>query len=179
MDSSRLFETLVREHYDSVQAFLFASVRESSTVEDLLQETFLVAWRNLDRYDCKRPFGPWVRGIASKLLLNFRRKLGRSRLYVCDHAILDTLGKSFGHFDTLRGASFDEQIEALQGCLECLSPAQRQAIDQHYEHGQPCKAIASGLGIQLEAAKKLLQRARAALERCLRSKMPAEQEEVA
>jgi tmRNA-binding protein len=67
-----LFEILMREHIDSVRAFLLSSLRDAVAAEDVLQETFLVAWRILDRYDRKLPFGPWVRGIAAKLLLNHR-----------------------------------------------------------------------------------------------------------
>ncbi|HIE72611.1 MAG TPA: RNA polymerase factor sigma-70, partial [Planctomycetes bacterium] len=48
----------MREHIDSVRAFLLASLRDSMTVEDLVQETFLTAWKVLDRYDRQLPFGP-------------------------------------------------------------------------------------------------------------------------
>jgi hypothetical protein len=40
-----LFEILTREHIDSVRAFLLASLRDGTAFDDLLQETFLVAWR--------------------------------------------------------------------------------------------------------------------------------------
>ncbi len=51
MEPRDLFEILVRDHIDSVRAFLLASLRDSVAAEDVLQETFLVAWRILDRYD--------------------------------------------------------------------------------------------------------------------------------
>ena len=48
--------------------------------------------------------------------------------------------------------------------------AQRDALQLHYDHGMHCKEIALRLDISLEAAKKLLQRGRASLLRCLEAK---------
>lgn len=175
MESRDLFEILTREHIDSVRAFLLGSLRDTIAAEDVLQETFLVAWRILDRYDRKLPFGPWVRGIAGKLLLNHRRKLGRSRVHFCDDQMLARLDDGFRDFARLQGDTFDEQLDALRACLGQLQGAQREAIRLHYEHGLHCKEIAQRLGIGFEAVKKHLQRGRALLHRCLRSKLPAEE----
>jgi RNA polymerase sigma-70 factor (ECF subfamily) len=176
VDPRDFFEILVREHSDSVRAFLLTSVRDTVVVEDLLQESFLVAWRNLARYDRQLPFGPWVRGIAAKLLQNHRRKVGRSKIHFCDAETLSLLEQSFASFRRIEGDTFDEQLDALRGCLELLSGPQREAIRLHYEHALNCKEIGRRLDINFEAVKKHLQRGRAALERCLRTKMPAEAE---
>jgi RNA polymerase sigma-70 factor (ECF subfamily) len=161
-----LFEILTREHIDSVRAFLLSSLRDNIAAEDVLQETFLVAWRILDRYDRKLPFGPWVRGIAGKLLLNHRRKLGRSRVHYCDD-------NGFRDFGRQQGDTFDEKLDALRGCLEHLTGPQRESIRLHYEHGLHCKEIAQRLGVGFESVKKHLQRGRALLHRCLVAKLPA------
>ena len=50
MDSRQLFEILVRDNQGSVRAFLLSAVRDPALADDLLQEAFLVAWKNLDRY---------------------------------------------------------------------------------------------------------------------------------
>lgn len=168
-----LFEILTREHIDSVRAFLLSSLRDNVAAEDVLQETFLVAWRILDRYDRKLPFGPWVRGIAAKLLLNHRRKLGRSRVYFCDEQVLGLIDDGFKAFTRLHGDTFDEKVDALRDCLDRLNGVQRESIRLHYEHGLHCKEIAERLGIGFEAVKKHLQRGRSVLQRCLQSKLPA------
>jgi RNA polymerase sigma-70 factor len=168
-----LFEILTREHIDSVRAFLLSSLRDHVAAEDLLQETFLVAWRILDRYDRKLPFGPWVRGIAGKLLLNHRRKLGRSRVHFCDEQVLVQIDEGYRDFARLRGDTFDQQLDVLRDCLSRLNGIQRESIQLHYEHGLHCKEIADRLGIGFEAVKKHLQRGRTMLHRCLLSKIPA------
>jgi RNA polymerase sigma-70 factor len=167
-----LFEILTREHIDSVRAFLLSSLRDNVAAEDVLQETFLVAWRILDRYDRKLPFGPWVRGIAAKLLQNHRRKLGRSRVHFCDDQVLALIDDGFKAFTRLHGDTFDEKVDALRDCLGRLNGPQRESIRLHYEHGLHCKEIAERMGIGFEAVKKHLQRGRAMLHRCLQSKLP-------
>lgn len=174
MDSRDLFEILAREHIDSVRAFLLASLRDAVAVEDLVQETFLVAWRILDRYDRKLPFGPWVRGIAAKLLMNHRRRLGRSRVHFCDEQVLALIDDGFARFDQQPGDTFDEQLDALRDCLGKLKGVQRESLALHYEHGLHCKAIAERLGVGFEAVKKHLQRGRSLLHRCLSSKLAVE-----
>lgn len=175
MDSRNLFEILVREHIDSVRAFLLSSLRDGVAVEDLVQETFLTAWRILDRYDRQLPFGPWVRGIAGKLLLNHRRRLGRSRVHFCDEQVLSLLDRDFRDFENAPGDTFDEQLDVLRDCLQQLSGAQRESIRLHYEHGLHCKEIAQRLDIGFEAVKKHLQRGRAVLHRCLQAKLDREE----
>lgn len=173
MEPQDLFEILVREHSDMVRAFLLSSVRDPGAVDDLVQETFLVAWKILDRYDRKLPFGPWVRGIAAKLLMNWRRKMGRSKVHFCDEESLHLLDRSFESLVGARGDTFDEKLDVLRSCMSVLSPAQRDAIVLHYEHGMHCKEIAQRLSISHEATKKHLQRGRASLMRCLSAKVEA------
>ena len=167
MEPRELFEILVRETVDSVRAFLLSSVPDRSSVDDLVQETYLVAWRNLDRYDRTLPFGPWVRGIAGKLVLNHRRKHVRNKVHFCDEPTLQLLDKRYEEFDALAGDTFDEQMGALRACMAELKDKQKAAVDLHYQHGMGCRAIAERLGLGVEAVKKHLQRGRAALHRCL------------
>lgn len=171
METRDLFEILMREHIESVRAFLLASLRDSVAVEDLVQETFFTAWKILDRYDRQLSFGPWIRGIASKLLMNYRRKIGRDRLHYCDEDLLNRIDDGIASVQKLPGNTFDEKVEALRACLDHLTGPQRDSIRLHYENGLHCKEIGQRLGIGFEAVKKHLQRGRSQLHRCLRLKI--------
>ncbi|MGE3172214.1 MAG: RNA polymerase sigma factor [Planctomycetota bacterium] len=165
MESKHLFEILVREHIASVRAFLLASLRDPTSVEDLVQETFLVAWRHIDRYDRALPFGPWVRGIASKLLWNHRRKQGRGKVQYVEESELRAIELRFDRLAQLPGDTFEERVDALRQGMDRLTEAQRSTITLHYQQGLQCREIAQRLGIGNEAVKKHLQRGRAALMR--------------
>lgn len=57
-----------------LMVYLRSLVRDEATVADLFQEAMVVAWRRLDECDLDQPFGPWLRGIASRLVLAHYRK---------------------------------------------------------------------------------------------------------
>ena len=53
----------------------------SDSVDDFSQEAFLIAYRELDRFDQDQDFGKWLRGIARNLVRNeLRRNARRGRL---------------------------------------------------------------------------------------------------
>src|SRR5947208_2632604 len=73
MNRRELFEVLIRENAAMLWSFLRALARPAEG-EDLFQQTCMVAWKTLDRYDRNRPFGPWLRGIAANVVLEARRR---------------------------------------------------------------------------------------------------------
>ena len=87
MDTKSLFESLVRENTDMLIAYIRAGVRDSHAVDDLYQETVLTAWKRLDTYDRDKPIGPWLRGIAGKLMLAHYRKVSRAAVPIDDQAL--------------------------------------------------------------------------------------------
>lgn len=90
MESKDLFEILVREHAGLLTVYLRSAVRDAALADDIFQETLLVAWRKLDQFDKRRPFGPWLRGIASRLILAERRRARRLPV-LCEAAALEYL----------------------------------------------------------------------------------------
>lgn len=164
-DPRDLFEILVRENADMLTSFLRSAVSDAAVVDDLFQETFLVAWKNLDRYDRSRPFAPWVRGIASRLVLAERRRSYRHR--VTTEAEIEHLGELFDTFNERVGDTWGEKLEALSRCLDRLKPPLRKVLDLRYQGGLGCREIAQSTGDSLEAVKKRLQRARSQVAVCL------------
>jgi RNA polymerase sigma-70 factor (ECF subfamily) len=68
------FEELYRQHVKAVAAYaLRRAPRE--TAEDVVAETFLVAWRRLEQVPAQ-PL-PWLYGVARRTLANYRRSATR------------------------------------------------------------------------------------------------------
>ena len=173
ISARELFEILVREHETRLRAFLFALVRDPGAVDDLIQDSFLVAWRNLDRYDRALPFGPWLRGIARRLSLAHYRKRGAEKIDFLEHEAVVELAKLHVAFETTSGDTLDEQLSSLETCLSKLPPHQRCVLRLHYEEDLGCREIAEKIGRSREAVKKLLQRSRAWLGQCIKQRMTA------
>ncbi|QDU98978.1 sigma-70 family RNA polymerase sigma factor [Lignipirellula cremea] len=170
MDAKALFEILVRENADMLTAFIRSAVRDDAGADDLFQETMLTAWRRLDDYDQQRAFGPWLRGIASKLILAHFRKKSRGA-EPCEAETLEHLSFRFQQLHTLRGDTFDEKLDALRDCVGRLSAPNRESIELRYGRDLGLASIAETLGLAVEAVKKRLLRARTQLLQCIRQKL--------
>ena len=164
-----LFEVLVRENADSLTAYLRASLVDPSAVDDLFQETLLIAWQKITTYDRLRPFGAWLRGIARNLLLVHYRKTAHQMPF-SDECVLVFIDQRMAQLDRQPGDTFDEKIAALQDCLQRLEPMYHEPIDLHYRQNRTTDWIAQHLATTKDAIQKRLQRARLQLADCLQRK---------
>jgi RNA polymerase sigma-70 factor (ECF subfamily) len=164
-----LFEILVRENADSLTAFLRASIDDGAAVDDLFQETMLIAWRKIGEYDRSRPFGAWLRGIAKRLVLAHYRK-GAREVALSGERVLEYLDQRMAQVDRQPGDTLDERVAALRDCIERLAPMYREPIELHYRHRRTTEWIADHLATTRDAVQKRLQRARVHLAECLERK---------
>jgi RNA polymerase sigma-70 factor len=169
IEADAVFEILVRENAAMLRTYLRAAVCDATDVDDLFQEAIIVAWRRLDEFDRSRPFGPWLRGIAARLVMaHFRKAARRGMLW--DEGLLEHLDRRVQHIADRPGDTWDEKIEALQECIRALPNHYRQTIRRRYMEEEPACRVAASLKLSLETVKKQLQRARARLLDCLRRK---------
>jgi RNA polymerase sigma-70 factor (ECF subfamily) len=66
-------EALFREHWPRAHRAAFLVVQDGAAAEDIAQEAFLAAVRNLDRFDRRRPFGPWLHRIVVNRAIDWAR----------------------------------------------------------------------------------------------------------
>ena len=71
-DASAL-EALFRRHWPPAYRAAFLVVHDAAAAEDIAQEAFLAAVRNLDRFDRRRPFGPWLHRIVVNRAIDWAR----------------------------------------------------------------------------------------------------------
>jgi RNA polymerase sigma-70 factor (ECF subfamily) len=166
-DAADVFAILVREQSERLLAYLRASVPASS-VDDIFQETVLVAWRRLGDYDRSRPFGAWMRGIARNMVLDFWSRAGRER--PTDDALLDGIDRRAAEHDRADREEFRAQLARLDECVAALPDEYRTVIHHCYRLDAPVARIAAEVGANVEAVKKRLQRARAMIAACMERK---------
>ncbi len=165
-DGRAVFEILAREHADMLTAYLRSLIGNDSSIDDLFQQSMLVAWRRLDDYDRSRPFGPWLRGIAQRLVLEHHRRRA-SRPASVDPAVLVELDRRFDTLAAGPGDTFRERAERVMVCLAKLPEAMRNSIELVYARGMLLAAAAAALGSTEEAVKKRVQRGRQLIAQCL------------
>ena len=70
---SRAFEPLFMRHKDIIYAMLVKRSCSADDVEDMLQEAFMKAFINIDRYNPDYDFGAWICTIAKNTFVDFNR----------------------------------------------------------------------------------------------------------
>jgi RNA polymerase sigma-70 factor (ECF subfamily) len=66
-------EALFRHHWPRAYRAAYLVVHDAAGAEDIAQESFLAAIRNLDRFDRRRPFGPWLHRIVVNRAIDWAR----------------------------------------------------------------------------------------------------------
>ena len=66
-------EALFRHHWPRAYRAAYLVVHDAAAAEDIAQEAFLAAVRALDRFDRRRPFGPWLHRIVVNRAIDWSR----------------------------------------------------------------------------------------------------------
>ena len=66
-------ESLFRHHWPRAYRAAYLVVHDTAAAEDIAQESFLAAVRALDRFDRRRPFGPWLHRIVVNRAIDWSR----------------------------------------------------------------------------------------------------------
>lgn len=162
------FMALFLRHQPDLRAFVGASVRDWSAVDDIIQETAAVLWRKFAEYDPQRPFGAWARGIAGFEIRKWRERSGRLPALLSPESIAAL--EEVWEEPEPGGA----RLSALQRCLQRADPAARRLLDLRYAEDLDLEAIARRVERGSEAVGKALQRVRAALADCVRRQLAGE-----
>ena len=114
-------EALFREHWPRAHRAAYLVVQDAAAAEDIAQEAFLSALRNLDRFDRRRPFGPWLHRIVVNRAIDWARARALRR------ELSEVPGSE--DFDTGDLGTFSEGVAAG---LASLPPDQRAVIVLRY-----------------------------------------------
>ena len=71
--STEAVDALFRREWPRAYRAAYLVVHDASAAEDIAQEAFLSAIRALDRFDRRRPFGPWLHRIAVNRAIDHAR----------------------------------------------------------------------------------------------------------
>ena len=123
--SEEALEELFRRHWRGAHRAAYLVVHDGAAAEDIAQEAFIAAVRALDRFDRRRPFGPWLHRIVVNRSIDWSRARKARR-------------EVSGEAAELREAGPDQDLAALAdsdrvvAALRSLGPEQRAVVVLRY-----------------------------------------------
>jgi RNA polymerase sigma-70 factor (ECF subfamily) len=160
------FRVLVDRHSRAVYRLAWRMTANSHEAEDIVQETFLRAYKQLKRFDGRAAFGTWVHRIAVNCSLDLIRARKRRQLHDDDDdRILPNVPASDPSPErVIQSAQIRELLDhAMRG----LSDMERCAFTLRHHDGLGIEEISRTLGVQPNAAKHSIFRALKKLRRVL------------
>lgn len=157
---SDAFRALVERHSRSVFRLAFRMTGNEQDAEDVVQESFLRAYRQLGRFESRANFGTWLYRIAANCSVDLMRARqarhdqahGESLDAAADLPAADVPGPE-------RLARSAEVERRVRDALGALSPLERAAFTLRHYEGRSIDEISRTLGLGTSAAKHSVFRA--------------------
>lgn len=160
-------DALVRRHYQGVARLLWRFARESSELDDLVQETFLRVVKHLHTWRAEKPFEHWLRRIAANTGRDYYRRQAVRRRWRVDPPVTrpgdSEPAPAFEATDPGPDPAARAASEEVKQLLATLPPDDRAVLTLHHLEGWDLATIAAQFGWTVTATKLRAWRARARL----------------
>jgi RNA polymerase sigma-70 factor (ECF subfamily) len=165
------FRVLVERYSRSVFRLGYRMTATEQDAEDVVQETFLRAYKQLHRYESRSSFGTWIYRIAANYALDLLRARERRQ----EQALQPVNGTgSTEHFDlpaeapSPEGLTYASELRrGVEKAMLDLSLQERAAFSLRHFEGCSIEQIAAALEVSETAAKNSIFRAVQKLRRSL------------
>ena len=165
---------LVGEHQQAIFRLAYLILGDPDDAEDVAQETFIRAYRWLNRFDERRPLKPWLLRIAANLSRNQRRSSGRYWAALTRFGRVQTEGERTA---SQASNSNPEGPRALWEAVRRLRLADQAVIYLRYFLDLSVEETAEALKIAPGTVKSRLHRSLRRLEAVIARDFPALREE--
>lgn len=151
------FRLLVGRHSRALFGIAWRITGNSADADDVVQETFLRAYRRLDSYDGRAAFSTWLYRIAVNCAIDLNDSRRRREAPIAEVEDLSHLPQAQATPERVAHAA--EMQRAIDDALTRLSGNERTAfVLRHYE-GVPLEEIGEILGTRVSATKNTIFRA--------------------
>jgi RNA polymerase sigma-70 factor (ECF subfamily) len=157
---SEAFRALVERHSRAVFRLAFRMTGNEQDAEDVVQESFLRAYRQLGRFESRANFGTWLYRIVANCSVDLMRakqaRHDQTRSESLDDAVKMPAADLPGPERLAQSAEIQRRVQAA---LSDLSPLERAAFTLRHYEGRSVDEISRALGLGTSAAKHSVFRA--------------------
>jgi RNA polymerase sigma-70 factor (ECF subfamily) len=161
LDNQEIYAELVRRYHDKLLRYIKSlGCRSADDAEDVLQEVFIKAYRNLNDYDISLKLSSWLYRIAHNQTISFFRKVNVRPQPLAKEEDLILL--DFIQADIDLSADLDQKYLAdnLEGILNKLDEKYRRVLVLKYLEAKSYEEISDILQKPLGTVATLLNRAK-------------------
>ncbi len=146
MEDVAAFEIIYRAYYPRLERFLRGMLRQAGVVDEVLDDTMLVAWRKAHTWDASSRLSTWLFAIA------YRQALKALRRHV---PVIEAVDEpAIAPEDEPEGELMHQQLHAqLDTALSGLSAEHRAVMELTYYQGYSCREIADITGCPVATVK--------------------------
>ncbi|HEX7898362.1 MAG TPA: sigma-70 family RNA polymerase sigma factor [Planctomycetota bacterium] len=150
---------VVRATQARLRSFIAGYVPRAEWVDDIAQQTFVSAYRDLRKFQVGTDFAAWIRRIAYNHLRAELERAGRRRRL--EGELLARLER----------APETPNLDPLKECVESLPPTSQEIVRSYYADSLGLAEIGKRLGRSADSLKVALFKIRARLRECVESKL--------
>jgi RNA polymerase sigma-70 factor (TIGR02943 family) len=181
-EKNKLFADWVAQYTDKMYSWAYHKTSNKELAEDLVQETFLSAFKAIDDFNFDSQPKTWLFRILNNKIIDYYRKKARSIESSTEDEILsrkatDNLFDSKEHWNTTTTFGSWEEEEhlldnldfnnVLASCISKLPVKWRGAIESKYQSDKSAAEICKELNITSSNYWQLIHRAKLQLKICL------------
>lgn len=181
-EKNKLFADWVAQYTDKMYSWAYHKTSNKELAEDLVQETFLSAFKAIDGFNFDSQPKTWLFRILNNKIIDYYRKKARSIESPTEDEILsrkatDNLFDSKEHWNTTTTFGSWEEEEhlldnldfnnVLANCISKLPVKWRGAIESKYQSDKSAAEICKELNITSSNYWQLIHRAKLQLKICL------------
>lgn len=172
------FRVLVERHSRKIYGLAYRLTGNHADAEDVVQETFLRAYRELGRFQSRASVGTWLHRIAVNCAVDAIRTRANREAFRADLGLIDALGHepAAGDPGPERVVFSAELRRRVMEALDELTPKERAAFVLRHFEGWSIAEIGRTLRLRTNATKHSIFRAvrkmRATLEPFVAPKRP-------
>jgi len=160
------FERLLAFYEKKIFSYIYGFIRQKQDAEDLTQETFIKAYKNLSALEPEKGIRAWLYAVATNTTYDWlRRRSSHPELFIIDDPEnpFETIDEAIPYIPI-------ERATDLKSALTKLKPVYRTVLLLYYKEDLSYQEIASVLSVPLNTVKTHLSRAKQALKKELESK---------
>lgn len=151
------FGEIVSRYQSLVCSLAYSATGNLMQSEDLAQETFVTAWKRLDRLRERDKLRSWLCGIVRKLTLNWLKRQGRRP----DHTALETVASAPSPDPQPEEQTIsNEEQGILWRSLEQIPALYREPLVLFYRQQQSVQQVATALEVREDVVRQRLSRGR-------------------